>query len=71
MIKDIHKKIVVDENNRPLEIIISYDEWKEIEEILESYPKIMKKERLKEYMGILHIDEDPLDFQRRIRSEWR
>lgn len=49
MIKDIHKKIVVDENNRPLESIISYDEWKEIEEILESYPKTMNKERLKAY----------------------
>ncbi|MEW6684577.1 MAG: hypothetical protein AB1393_00035 [Candidatus Edwardsbacteria bacterium] len=69
MIKTIHKKIVLDENNRPSEVIINYDEWKEIEQILECGRKIMHREKLKEYVGILHIKEDPLCFQRRIRGE--
>ena len=71
MIKTIHKKIVLDENNKPLEVIINYDEWKEIERILEYRQKIIHREELKKYVGILHIDEDPLYFQRRIRSEWK
>jgi hypothetical protein len=71
MVKTIHKKIVLDENNKPLEVIIKYDEWKEIEQILKSHKKVMSKEKLKKHVGILHIKEDPLDFQRRIRSEWR
>lgn len=71
MIKTVHKKIVLDENNKPLEVIISYSEWKEIEGMLAYYQKIMHREKLKEYVGILHIEEDPLYFQRRIRNEWR
>lgn len=71
MIKTIHKKIVLDENNRPSGVIINYDDWKDIERVLESQQKIMHRENLKEYAGILHIEEDPLSFQRKIRSEWR
>lgn len=69
--KTIHKKIVLDENNNPLEVIIRYDEWKEIEQMLEYRHKIMSRKELKKYIGILHIEEDPLSFQRRIRSEWK
>lgn len=67
----IHKKIVFDEKNRPLEVIINYNDWKRIEDILEGHPKVMMRERFKKYVGILHIKEDPLEFQRKIRSEWR
>ena len=71
MIKTIHKKIVLDENNKPLEVIINYDEWNEIEQMLEYRFKIMHREELKKHVGILRIEEDPLSFQRRIRSEWK
>ncbi len=71
MPKTIHKKIVLNENNNPVEVIIKYDEWKEIEQILESTKKSMVRERLKDYIGILHIEEEPLEYQRRIRSEWK
>ncbi|MBI5874404.1 MAG: hypothetical protein HZB81_00885 [Deltaproteobacteria bacterium] len=69
--KTVHKKIVLDENNRPSEVIINYNEWQEIERMLESRQKIMSRERLKNYAGIVHLEDDPLEFQRRIRSEWR
>ena len=71
MIKAISKKIVLDEKKNPLEVIIKYDDWKEIEKLLEGYKKIMSKEKLKKYIGILHLKEDPLSFQRRMRSEWK
>jgi hypothetical protein len=31
----IHKKIVLDEHNKPVEVIIDYAEWTKIERILE------------------------------------
>jgi PHD/YefM family antitoxin component YafN of YafNO toxin-antitoxin module len=71
MTKTIHKKIVVNENNKPVEVIISYDEWKEIERILESGRQGMVREKLKEYAGIVHLEEEPLEYQRRMRSEWK
>ncbi len=71
MLKNIHKKIVMDENNNPSEVIIKYKEWKEIEQILKSYQKKMTKGKLIKYLGIINIKEDPMDFQRKIRSEWR
>ena len=30
----IHKKLVVDEHGKPVEVIISWDEYKEMEELL-------------------------------------
>jgi PHD/YefM family antitoxin component YafN of YafNO toxin-antitoxin module len=71
MTKTIHKKIVVNENNKPVEVIISYDAWKEIERILESGQQGMGREKLKEYAGIVHLEEEPLEYQRRMRSEWK
>jgi hypothetical protein len=71
MTKTIHKKIVVNENNKPVEVIISYDEWKETERILESGQQGMVREKLKEYAGIVHLEEEPLECQRRMRSEWK
>lgn len=67
----IHKKIVLDEDNVPLEVIINYDEWGKIEQMLGYKQKVMRRDGFKKYIDILHLDEDPLDFQRRIRSEWR
>lgn len=71
MTKTIHKKIVLDENNKPVEVIIDYDEWKEIERILDTTRHGMVREKLKEYAGIVHLEEEPLEYQRRMRSEWK
>ena len=66
----IHKKIVVDEENKPVEVIITYDEWKKIERLLKTVEKGLTREQLKEYAGAVHIEEEPLEYQRRVRSEW-
>ena len=67
----IHRKIVVDENNKPLEVIISYDEWLKIENMITKTPKIMTREKLSKYIGIVSLKEDPLEYQKRIRNEWQ
>ncbi len=67
----IHKKIVVDEENKPVEVIITYDEWKKIERLLKTVEKGLTREQLKEYAGAVHIEEEPLEYQRRMRSEWK
>jgi hypothetical protein len=51
----IHKKIVLDEHNKPVEVIIDYAEWTKIERILEPGQHGMVKEKLKDYAGIMHI----------------
>ncbi len=72
MLRPVHKKIVLNENNKPVEVIISYEEWKEIEQILEaSGRQSMPREKLKAYAGVMHIEEDPMEYQRRMRSEWK
>ena len=54
-----------------MEVIISYDEWKEIKQILESGPQGMTREKLKAYADAMHIEEEPIEYQRRVRSEWK
>ena len=70
MIKDICKKIVFDERNIPIEVIISYEQWKEIEAGLKPYEKGISNKELEKYKGVLQLREEPLKFQKRIRDEW-
>lgn len=67
----IHKKIVVNEENKPVEVIITYDEWKKIEHVLQTVEKGATREQIKDYAGAMHIEEEPLEYQRRVRSEWK
>ncbi len=66
----IHKKIVVDENNEPVEVIISYAEWEKIERTIGT-PEGATRETLAKYAGVLKVKEDPLDYQKKIRNEWQ
>jgi hypothetical protein len=65
----LKKQIVTDESMRPIAVLIDYKDWEKIEKILESHqPPIVD---LNQFAGTLRRDgEDPLEFQRRIRSEW-
>jgi hypothetical protein len=65
----LKKKIVTDESMRPIAVLIDYEDWEKIEQILENYqpPTI----DINQFTGTLKREgEDPLEFQRRIRSEW-
>ncbi len=66
----LKKKIVTDESMRPIAVLIDYEDWEKIEQILEHY-QAEKSIDLNRFAGVLRRDgEDPLEFQRRIRSEW-
>ncbi len=69
--EDIRKKIVFDENNNPVEVIISYAEWEKIEKIIGKVISPATPEILNRAAGTLTLREDPLEYQRRLRNEWQ
>ncbi len=69
--RTISKKIVTDEANQPVAVQIDYADWLEIEKLLNQASEPRKVTDLAEFRGVLKkLAEDPLEFQRRIRSEW-
>jgi len=72
----IHKTIVTDDEMRPVAVQIAYNDWVEIEQSLklaESKPTEKAPTLLdpSQFAGVIHLEEDPLAFQSRIRGEWR
>jgi hypothetical protein len=65
----IRKRLVTDEQMRPIAVQIEYADWLEIERAL-----VLDESRqdtdLSRFHGVLTLTEDPLAFQERIRSEW-
>lgn len=66
----IRKKIVTDEDHKPVEVVISYDDWLEIERLLNIRKADRRHVDLSRFAGTITLTEDPLEFQRRIRAEW-
>lgn len=72
----ISKRIVTDENMNPVAVQIDYDDWLAIEEQLKvedttPSPRCTELKRLlKDSRGIWK-EGDGLEYQRRIRAEWR
>lgn len=65
----IHKKLVTDENLQPIAVQIDYADWLKIEQAL-ALKHESKTSDLNSFSGILHLNEDPLEYQSRIREEW-
>ncbi|PKL40262.1 MAG: hypothetical protein CVV41_20190 [Candidatus Riflebacteria bacterium HGW-Riflebacteria-1] len=65
---NIRKKILTDENNKPVAVQIDYDDWLECERLLNLKP--IKAVDLAEFSGKIALKEDPLEFQKRLRDEW-
>ena len=68
----VRKKIVHDENDQPVEVLISYEDWLEIEHLLAMQKPEPRRVDLSRFAGKLRMEltEDPVDYQRRIRDEW-
>jgi hypothetical protein len=67
----IHKHILVDEAQRPIAVQVDYDDWLEIERQLQ-IPSVTSAETdLSQFAGTIHLSEDPVEFQRKIREEWK
>jgi PHD/YefM family antitoxin component YafN of YafNO toxin-antitoxin module len=65
------KQIVTDESMRPVAVLIDYQDWQKIEELLEAYELQEKeKENLSKYAGVINLTVDPLEYQQQVRDEW-
>jgi hypothetical protein len=64
----INKKIVTDEAMRPVAVLIDYQDWQRIEEILQTYQQANID--LNRFAGTIDLTQDPLEYQQQIRDEW-
>ena len=67
---ELQKKIVTDESLNPIAVQINYLDWLEIENLLKLTRYTPKIVDLSSYIGSIKLAEDPLIYQKRIRSEW-
>ena len=68
----VHKQIITDKkSHEPVAVVIDYEDWLEIERLLEIKPEKPRHTDLSQFRGKLRLTEDPLEYQRRIRDEWR
>ena len=68
---EIQKKIIKDENARPVAVQIDYADWLEIERLLSANSGTKNPQDLRPLAGTLHWSEDAVTYQRRVREEWR
>jgi hypothetical protein len=66
----IRKKIVTDENSRPVAVQIDWADWLEIEKSLSPSARKPPAVSLARYAGSIALTEDPLGFQERLGGEW-
>jgi len=65
------KKIVTDEAMRPVAVLIDYQDWQKIEQLLEAYQLQQKQDlNLNQYAGVIQLTQDPLEYQQQMRDEW-
>ncbi|MBN3878181.1 MULTISPECIES: hypothetical protein [unclassified Nostoc] len=65
------KKILTDEAMRPVAVLIDYQDWEQIEKILEAHQsQQQQKFNLNQYAGVIQLTQDPLEHQQQIRDEW-
>ena len=67
---DVPKKIVTDENMRPVAVQINYGDWLRIERALGSQTSVRPPTNLARHAGRLDWPLDGLEYQRKVRSEW-
>jgi hypothetical protein len=68
--RTIRKKLVTDEDLRPVAVQIDYADWIRIEQQLELAADAPKETDLARHRGVLTLREDPLAYQERVRAEW-
>jgi hypothetical protein len=67
----INKKIVTDDAMHPVAVLIDYQDWQKIEQILNVYQlQQQANSDLNKYAGIIKLTQDSLEYQQQIRDEW-
>jgi hypothetical protein len=70
LLDEIHKRVLVDKDQRPVAVQIDYADWMEIESALNPRAAQPKVTDPMLYAGAIRLTEDPLEYQIRIRGEW-
>jgi hypothetical protein len=76
LMRTIHKKIVMDEAQNPVAVQIDYEDWLEIERLLETRDAEKSKAGRSRFQELLEKTRgtwkggDGLEYQIRIREEW-
>ena len=65
----IHKQLVTDEEGRPVGVLIPYEEWLRIDHQLSGTAAAHGIEQLQRHEDMIHLSEDPVVYQRRLRDE--
>jgi hypothetical protein len=67
----IKKQIVTDESMHPVAVIIDYNDWQNIEAMLQNLPEPIQATDLSSFAGSISLTLDPLVYQQQIRNEWQ
>jgi hypothetical protein len=67
----IKKQIITDESMKPIAVIIDYNDWQNIEALLQTLPETSETTDLSSFAGTISLSLDPLAYQQQIRSEWQ
>lgn len=65
----VNKKIVTDEAMRPVAVLIDYQDWHRIEQILNAYQSQQENFDLNKYAGVIQLTQEPLKYQQQSRDE--
>ena len=68
--KILPRRIVCDENGRPVEARMDYEEFVRLERAEEGVERRDNSAELMAFAGKVKWDEDPVEYQRRLRDEW-
>ena len=66
----VRKRIVTDEQMRPVGVLIDYADWLRIEKLLANASPSEQETDLSPFAGTLTWGEDGVAYQRRAREEW-
>lgn len=68
--KEIRKRILTDEHERPIAVQIEYADWVEIERALSFHPEKQTETDLARHAGRVCWPVDGMEYQRQVRGEW-
>jgi hypothetical protein len=73
----LKKQIVMDEAMKPVAVIINYQDWQQIEAVLQKYGQEQNAANsldvstaLASYAGTITLTVDPLEYQQQERNAW-
>jgi hypothetical protein len=66
----VKKQFLYDDHQKPVKVLMDYDEWLRIESLLGGKEVESNGHLLEELCGKVDFGGDPMEIQRKMRSEW-